>query len=103
MVRLPSAPSVPAPTVPLIATAPLPLTSSKARVWLASELTVEEKSIVPLPEVRVRVPPAITTAPLRSIDAASAPPPVPATVVISPFKVIVAPVIAMSLISVSIL
>ena len=103
MVRLPSVPFVPAPTVPLIATAPLPLASSKARVWLASELTVEEKSIVPLPEVRVRVPPAMTTAPLRSIDAASAPPPVPAAVVISPFKVIVEPVIIMSLISVSIL
>ena len=71
MVKLPSASF--APTVPLIAAAPLPLTIVKARFSPLSELTAPEKSTVPLPDVRV-IPAPITAAPLISIDAGSADP-----------------------------
>ena len=53
---------------------------------------------MPLPEVNVRLLPVITAAPFISIEAASFP---KAFVVISPFKLIVAPVRITSFISVS--
>ena len=97
--KFPKAPFVPVPIAPLKTAVPVPLTTVKLLAALAVESTVLEKSIVPLPVVNVTVEASTTTAPLRSIDAASPP---SSSVVIFPCNLIVGAVITTSFISVAI-
>ena len=101
--KVPNSPFVPVPIAPLKVAVPVPLTTVKLLSALAVESTVLEKSIVPSPVVKVTVEASTTTAPLRSIDAASALPPFGSSdVVIFPPNLIVGAVITTSFISVPI-